>query len=70
MARAGSPRKPGRAPLRGWRLAALAGVAAVLAVAGCSSGGGDRGGVGVDHLVGQPDQHQRYGRAAGADQQF
>jgi multiple sugar transport system substrate-binding protein len=40
MARAGSPRKPGRAPLRGWRLAALAGVAAVLAVAGCSSGGG------------------------------
>ena len=40
MARAGSPRKPGRAPLRVWRLAALAGVAGVLAVAGCSSGGG------------------------------
>jgi multiple sugar transport system substrate-binding protein len=40
MTRSGSPRKPGRVRLRGWRLAALAGVAAAVGVAGCSSGGG------------------------------
>ena len=39
MTRIGSPRKSGRAPLRSWRLAALAVVAGALAVAGCSSGG-------------------------------
>jgi multiple sugar transport system substrate-binding protein len=37
MTRTGSPRKPGRARLRGWQLAALAGAVGALAVAGCSS---------------------------------
>ena len=40
MTRLGSPRKPGRVRLRGWRLAALVGVAAAVGVAGCGSGGG------------------------------
>ncbi|HJY67848.1 MAG TPA: ABC transporter substrate-binding protein, partial [Streptosporangiaceae bacterium] len=47
MTRTGSPRKPGRARLRGWQQAALAGAVGALAVAGCSSSNSSSGSSGT-----------------------